>query len=137
METWREELYHSAKGTSWEKTDHKYIERKKVNGKWVYRYTSDAGGVYDSETLSGIKGTQHNAREAAKTLTEMQKDGANNSKAINSYANEARHEGEKATKLKLEAQYGPGAEKKYREEHPIDYYKNKGEAFIERLLKKK
>lgn len=34
METWREELYHSAKGTHWEKKDHKYKYKK--NGRYYY-----------------------------------------------------------------------------------------------------
>lgn len=31
-------LIHSAKGSTWSKGDHKYISKKKVNGKWVYYY---------------------------------------------------------------------------------------------------
>lgn len=31
-------LIHSAKGTSWEKKDHKYVSKKQVNGKWAYVY---------------------------------------------------------------------------------------------------
>lgn len=32
-------LIHSAKGTSWEKKDHKYTYKKNINGKWKYFYT--------------------------------------------------------------------------------------------------
>lgn len=34
-------LVHSAKGSSWEKKDHKYISRRQVNGKWVYVYNEN------------------------------------------------------------------------------------------------
>lgn len=34
-------LQHSAKGTSWEKSNHKYIYKKVVNGKWRYYYYVD------------------------------------------------------------------------------------------------
>ena len=34
-------LIHSAKGTSWEKKDHKYVSKKQVNGKWIYVYNKN------------------------------------------------------------------------------------------------
>jgi len=39
-------LIHSAKGTSWSKKDHKYISKKKVNGKWVYMYNNPEARNY-------------------------------------------------------------------------------------------
>ena len=45
-------LVHSAKGTSWEKKDHKYVFRKRgKNGKWIYVYKNQYNNLemeYDS-----------------------------------------------------------------------------------------
>ena len=37
-------LVHSAKGSTWEKRNHKYVSKKLVNGKWVYKYTPNDKG---------------------------------------------------------------------------------------------
>ncbi len=41
METWREELYHSAKGSTWK--NHKYI--RKDGKKYIYKETQEIDGV--------------------------------------------------------------------------------------------
>lgn len=154
METWREELYHSAKGTSWEKTDHKYIERKKVNGKWVYRYTYDSPNVQkdrhaewdkksanahrkNSETYSKL-GNQQEADEEYDSSIRKQKSAMKNRQ----HASEQTHgrlirESHENSSGLLGYPVEYSAEETYRRNHKVDYYKNKGEAFIERLLKKK
>lgn len=143
MESWREELYHSAKGTSWEKTNHKYIERKKVNGKWVYRYTDDSPqrrneerSVMDYRYNQKTSKRREEDAEHAKRLSEGYSK-LDNPVQANKYAREAEHQGRKKTEEEIDRMLNGNAEENYKRAHTIDYYKNKGEAFIERLLKKK
>lgn len=142
METWREELYHSAKGTSWEKTNHKYIERKKVNGKWVYRYTLDSDVARNEPTAIAadhrrMNETSSDLREKRAAEAKSHYENLKGTKYENAYANEARHQGEMKTREEIQrANDYESAARDYKLSHPVDYYKNKGEAFIERLLKK-
>lgn len=148
METWREELYHSAKGTTWEKTKHKYIERKLVNGKWIYRYTSDSKRAKENANADRLE-------EYSKNFTgfaEYYKNAGDPVKA-NGMARTAQRYGERATAERYKGrtssymEHRPkdgsdykiylGPEWDYQHSHPVDYYVNKADAFIDRLLKKK
>lgn len=47
-------LIHSAKGSTWSKKDHKYISRKKVNGKWVYTYNNPESRNYRQDQMMDL-----------------------------------------------------------------------------------
>ncbi len=47
-------LIHSAKGSTWSKKDHKYISRKKVNGKWVYTYNNPESRNYRQDQMMNL-----------------------------------------------------------------------------------
>lgn len=134
METWREELYHSAKGTTWEKTKHEYIERKLVNGKWVYRYAKDSPRAR-GEQFQQIIGNPNSASRRERN--------SNFFKTNHPNYREAEYQGRKAaeeTSQRMNENYVDGktvAEADYEFSHPVDYYVNKADAFIDRLLKKK
>lgn len=148
MESWREELYHSAKGTSWEKTNHKYIERKKVNGKWVYRYTDDSPRAKENKNAEFYEKYSRSHGEFGEKYDKL-----GNPVKANAEYRKAQHLGEKATQERLKGrseafmERDPSSEDKYKlnfspefeykAKHKVDYYVHQGEAFIERLLKKK
>lgn len=47
-------LIHSAKGSTWSKKDHKYISRKKVNGRWVYTYNNPESRNYRQDQIMDL-----------------------------------------------------------------------------------
>lgn len=121
-------IQHSAKGTTWEKTKHKYIERKLVNGKWVYRYAANSPGANGSDF--------HLGKGLSLYTTNFRKSQSDVAKTIGDYR-EAEYQGRKAAYENYERQNSDTAEYDYKHSHPIEYYQSKGEAAINRLLKKK
>lgn len=127
-------LEHSAAGTTWEKTKHKYIERKLVNGKWVYRYTKDSPRAR-GEQFQQIIGNPLTASRRERNSDFF--------KANHPNYREAEYQGRKAaeeTYQRMNENYVEGktvAEADYEFAQPIDYYANQGEAFIKRIFKKK
>ena len=88
-------LEHSAKGTTWEKTEHKYIERKMgKDGKWIYRYSIDSPAAEN-------KGRLHNVTQPTKFSRELKSDTAahkyqHHSNNKNANYREAEYQGRKA-----------------------------------------
>ncbi len=79
-------LEHSAKGTTWEKTEHKYIERKRgKDGKWIYRYTIDSPAAEN-------EGMAYNYHHPMKKVREVKSDLA----AMKGNYREAEYQGRKA-----------------------------------------
>lgn len=67
-------LLHSAKGTSWEKTEHKYVWKKKKNGKWVYYYGRRKDGSFEGySTESAIAAIENATENANENLIELRK----------------------------------------------------------------
>ncbi len=65
-------LIHSAKGTSWEKKNHKYKKRVKVNGVWKYVYFNEKDlseqekrKLREEESRLNREGTNYNVRTKA------------------------------------------------------------------------
>lgn len=67
-------LIHSAKGTSWEKAGHKYVWKKKKNGKWVYYYGKKEGGGFEGYSTESSLDAINNAYEnTAREITELKR----------------------------------------------------------------
>lgn len=114
-------LEHSAKGTSWEKTEHKYIERKRgKDGKWIYRYTIDSPAAEN-------EGMAYNYKQPTKFNRELKSKLA--SDEYNRYSNyknknyrEAEYQGRKAAEEQYSRMVGT----------PFGGYQNSAEYEFER-----
>ena len=63
------DIIHSAKGKDWK--THKYISKKKVNGKWVYVYTDKGGSIADKIGLTSYKRAGELAKKASTSSDEL------------------------------------------------------------------
>ncbi len=88
-------LEHSAKGTTWEKTEHKYIERKRgEDGKWIYRYTIDSPAAENEGRWYNVKQPSKYIRESKSKFASDKYNRHSNNK--NQNYREAEYQGRKA-----------------------------------------
>lgn len=63
------DIIHSAKGKDWK--THKYISKKKVNGKWVYIYKYKGGSIADKLGITAEKARKASLKEEEKASNDM------------------------------------------------------------------
>ncbi len=123
---------HSFRGTTWQKGDHKYTQRKKINGKYQYTY-SNGNSTLKIESDFDVNNTANNLKNALTGTANMI------DSEVNRYKNNKKKEKVKITTKTYDRTPSTSSSnnKKYYEDYPVIKNKKENKEYFDRLEKQR